>query len=562
MNFIIDKFAILSPVDKKAFNIEYSKKTNLIVGGKDSGKSTLARAMMYTLGCDVKNFELKDQRPNNIYILSFIIDNDEYVLLRKRLKSGRGKNYFKVYKNKQFDGVFYNTKDFAGYLNKIMNISVVTVDNEYKETTLYPNHIFLPFFTDQDNSWQNYLSSTFSNLGFIKQYKKVILEYFIGTRTSEYYELKLQQLKLDNQIEKKKALIESKELIFEENSRNIKIIESIDINDFKRQYSSVLEVYRNIINTEHELKKKINEKIYLRNSYLESKELLTSNINGFMDVEIEKECPNCHQRIEREFKEDYQLYSTRENLINEREKIEMYLKESERELSKEMELLKNLKEEDVRLKNKLNSDGTIIDLAERADSYALSRINKTLEQDISSLKSDLAKLQENKKTVDNKLRKMKDKDLSLRYKELMKQYFDKLSIPFNYMSFYDTNFESVKISLSGTTKVQAFITQYLTVYKLIQENKSVIKIPMIIDSYIKDHFNERDTEITTRFIFEMLNETSHQSFVFITDSKQTISSIELNKVNLIKLSGVSNLLSNEYEPIYSKYSQYIQGELD
>ncbi|MGF9811056.1 ATP-binding protein [Bacillus toyonensis] len=562
MNFIIDKFAILSPLDKKAFDVEYSRKTNLIVGAKDSGKSTLARAMMYTLGCDVKNFELKEKLPNNIYILSFRIESDKYVLLRKRLKSGKGKNYFKIYKNNQFEGVFYNTKDFAGYLNKIMNISVVTLDNQYKETLLYPNHIFLPFFTDQDNSWQNYLSSTFSNLGFIKQYKKLVLEYFIGTRSNEYYELRLQQSKLHNQIEKKIALIESKELIFEENSRNIKIVENIDINDFKEQYSLMLGIYEKIINAEHELKKKINKKMYLRNSYLEAREQLSSNIDDFMSMEIDKECPNCHQEIEKDFKEDYHLYSTRENLINERELIEMHLKESEEELDTEMELLKNLKQENVHLKNTLNSDGKIVDLAERADSYALSRINTTLEQDIRGLKSDLTELQEDKKTVDNKLRKMKDKDLSTKYKELMRLYFDVLSIPFNYKSFYDTNFESVKISLSGTTKVQAFITQYLTVYKLIQENKSVIKIPMIIDSYIKDHFNERDTELTTKFIFGMLDQISHQSFVFITDSKQTIDSIELDKVNIIKLSGVSNLLNNEYEEIYSRYSQYIQGELD
>ncbi|MGM0881799.1 MAG: hypothetical protein ACQEXQ_12295 [Bacillota bacterium] len=562
MKLIINKFAILSPAEKKAYNIAYSEKTNLIVGRKDTGKSTLARAMMYTLGCDVKNFDFREELPNNIYILTFTIESDEYVLLRKRLKSGKGKNYFKVYKNNYFDGVFYNTKDFAGYLNKILNIPLVTVDKEYNETALYPNHIFLPFFTDQDNSWQNYLVSTFSNLGFIKDFKKTILEYFVGTRSNEYYELKLKQLNLGDQIERKKALLESKELIYKENNRNIKIIENIDINEFRKQYNSVLEVYRNIIEAEHELKKKINEKIYQKNSYLESKKILTSNINDFLDSEIDNECPNCHQRIDRDFNEDFQLYLTRENLINEREKIEMHLKECEIEINKEMEQLNHLKQEDVHLKKTLNSNDSIIELAERADSYALTRINATLEQDIKSLKVELLDLQEDKKTVDNRLKKLKEKDLSTKYKGLMKEYFDELSIPFNYKSYYDTDFESVKISLSGTTKVQAFIAQYLTVYELVQGNKSVIKIPMLIDSYIKDHFNEQDAEKTTKFIFKLLHEKSHQSFVFITDSKQTISSIELDKVFLIKLTNVNNLLSQDYEKIYSEYSPYIQGELE
>jgi len=562
MNFVINKFAILSPTEKKAYSIEYSENTNLIVGNKDSGKTTLARAMMYTLGCDVKNFDLREQLPNNMYILTFSIDSTEYVLLRKRLKSGKGKNYFKVYKNNQFDDVFYNTKEFAVYLNKIMNISLVTVDKEYNETILYPNHIFLPFYTDQDNSWQNYLGSTFNNLGFIKDYKKTILEYFIGTRTNEYYDLKLQQLSLGNQIEKKKALLESKELIYKENNRNIKIIENINIDDFRKQYNSVLQVYRNIIETEHELKKKINEKLYLKNSYIESKKILTSNINDFIEEEIGMDCPNCHQKIERDFNQDFQLYLTRENLINEREKIEMHLKDCEKEINEEMEQLNNIKQEDVQLKKTLNSDSSIIELAERADSYALTRINTKLEKDINQLKIELFELQENKKSVDSKLRKLKEKDLSTKYKELMKEYFDELSIPFKYKSYYDTDFESVKISLSGTTKVQAFITQYLTVNELVQENKSVTTVPMLIDSYIKDHFNEQDAEKTTKFIFKMLNKKSHQSFVFITDSKHTLNSIELENVFLIKLNGVENLLSQNYDEIYATYSSFIQGELE
>ncbi len=74
-----------------------------------------------------------------------------------------------------------------------MGIEVVTMGIDKKETQLYPNHIFLPFYTDQDNSWQDYMDSTFNGIKFIKNHRKVVLEYFTGARPNEYYRLNLKK---------------------------------------------------------------------------------------------------------------------------------------------------------------------------------------------------------------------------------------------------------------------------------------------------------------------------------------------------------------------------------
>lgn len=209
------------------------------------------------------------------------------------------------------------------------------MDNESNETKLYPNHIFSLFYTDQDNSWQNYLSSTFSNLAFIKQYRKIILEYFTGSRTNEYYDLRLNQQKKEVEINQIKALLDSKKLIFKENQNNIKIIENVNEDEFIKQYELVLRIHQNIINTEHELKKNINKRLYQKNKYIETYEVLTTNINDYIEPEIDDECPNCHQHIVRGFQNDYELFVARENLINERDKVRMFLEEINKELEKE-----------------------------------------------------------------------------------------------------------------------------------------------------------------------------------------------------------------------------------
>ena len=278
MNLRIIRFSILSPHEEKAFDARFHSKMNVIIGKKDTGKSSLARSILYTFGCDVKDFDFLSVFPNNIYLLEFEVDNDSFILIRKRLKKGRGANSFKIIKNKKETNLFFDTKSFKEHLCKILNVNIIVNTKSKEETKLYPNHIFLPFYTDQDNSWQNYLSSTFTGINFIENYRKVILEYFTGVRSNEYYRLQLAKNKIKHQYEKLDAFIDSKEKIMEENNSRIEIIENIDIEVFKEQYQYFLSLYNDTLEYEQKMKTQLNKLNYERNSYLEMAKKLHSTI--------------------------------------------------------------------------------------------------------------------------------------------------------------------------------------------------------------------------------------------------------------------------------------------
>src|SRR4051812_47677809 len=110
MNLFINEFSILSPSEGKAFNQRFGNNINLIIGEKDSGKSSLVRAMLYTLGCDVKGFDFITKMPENIYVIDFNIDNNQFIIIRKKLKNGRGKNFYKVITDSKKVSIFYDTK--------------------------------------------------------------------------------------------------------------------------------------------------------------------------------------------------------------------------------------------------------------------------------------------------------------------------------------------------------------------------------------------------------------------------------------------------------------------
>lgn len=557
MNFFINEFSILSPIENKAYNEKFKANINLIVGKKDSGKTTLARSILYTLGCDVKGFDLLSKNPENIYILDFNIDEENYVLIRKRLKKGRGQNYFKIIENQTKYKIYYNTKDFKDFLCEIMKIEVIVRDKNKDETKLYPNHIFLPFYTDQDHSWQSYLTSTFNGINFIKDYKKIILEYFTGARPNEYYELQLSKSKIKLELDEIEALIKSKELIVDENNNNINIIENIDFESFKNQYKYFLEIYNNVLETEHNLKKSLNEMIYQKNSYSEIKSQLDSSIEEINVSEINNKCPNCKQLIHNTFEENYQFYLMQENLINEREKISMYLKEIEEKIDISMKEMKETKIKSNDLKSKLDSNNKTSNLSDRAESYALGRINSKLKEEINRLKVKKEKKDELLNHFEEKLNNLNKIDLATVYKKNMLKSFEKLNIPFSYNNYYRSNLESVKIDYSGTTKVQAFIAQYLSIYKIIYENKGVISIPMFIDTFLKDDFNEHDINKTAQYIFESL-QNKHQSFIFMSNNEQTLNSINDFSYTKYDLNEEYRLLNKDYNEIFNKYQSYIR----
>ncbi|MBO6350230.1 AAA family ATPase [Enterococcus casseliflavus] len=561
MNFYLERFSILSKSLNKSFSEPLEKGMNIIIGGKDSGKTSFARAIMYTLGCEVRNFDLIEKYPDAIFMLEFLIGSEKYILVRQRLnKKGIGKNCFKLFHN-EISEIFFNTTDFSKRLNDILGIKMITLNKNNEKTCLFPNHIFLPFYIDQDFSWQNYLTSTFTGIKFINNYKKLILEYFSGMRSNKYYELLLSKNEIKQNYQKISSLIESKELILEENFNNIKIIEDVDIVKFKEKYETVLKVYDNIIDTEHRLKKIYNKNLYEKNNLEKHYDNLNISIEEIIPQEIEDHCPNCKQVVYKEIEENYKLLLSKENLIKEREKVQLYLKKVEENMKQNENELKVAITKSKDLKTKLDADSQVVTLAERAESYAFSNINTLLSNEIKDL---LVKKEEKKlalETVEKDLHDLNNNNVAPRYNQLMLKAYTKLEIPFSFNNYYTNNLESVKINLSGASKVQAFLAQYLSVYEMTLDQANGLHFPMIIDTYLKDDLNHEEINRTTDFVLEKLN-IGHQSFLFISDNIDTLKRIEETDVSnhKITLNKESQLFTKTYEELYKKYQRYLEKE--
>ncbi|MET3090684.1 hypothetical protein, partial [Enterococcus casseliflavus] len=313
--------------------------------------------------------------------------------------------------------------------------------------------------------------------------------------------------------------------------------------------------------TEHRLKKIYNKNLYEKNNLEKHYDNLNISIEEIIPQEIEDHCPNCKQVVYKEIEENYKLLLSKENLIKEREKVQLYLKKVEENMKQNENELKVAITKSKDLKTKLDADSQVVTLAERAESYAFSNINTLLSNEIKDL---LVKKEEKKlalETVEKDLHDLNNNNVAPRYNQLMLKAYTKLEIPFSFNNYYTNNLESVKINLSGASKVQAFLAQYLSVYEMTLDQANGLHFPMIIDTYLKDDLNHEEINRTTDFVLEKLN-IGHQSFLFISDNIDTLKRIEETDVSnhKITLNKESQLFTKTYEELYKKYQRYLEKE--
>ena len=249
----------------------------------------------------------------------------------------------------------------------------------------------------------------------------------------------------------------------------------------------------------------------------------------------------------------------KKNLIKEKEKINLELNDVNEKITGLYYELEKISEAGDDYKRKLSSEANVVSLADRADSYALNRVNLKLEDGLKSDKKSKDKLEKKDKIVEEKLNKLNSSNIASNYQKLMIEAFKDLNIQFSYNSYYQSNLESVNIILSGASKVQAFIAQYLTIYKMSIENEHVVHLPLFIDTFLKDDFNNIEIFKTANFIFSSL-ENMYQSFIFIADNEQTLDSIKKYSFTKLVLTKKYDIFNKEYDEVYDDFKWILEND--
>ena len=181
-NLLFENIWILSHKDRRARKIGFHPKKNLIVGRNHTGKSSLIKALFLTLGARPEG-KLAQWDENAISLVDFRVDQKRFRILHQ----SRYRALFDV--EGKLITATGDHSEWSESFARMTGFNLVLTDKNLETVLADPRCFFLPFYINQDGSWQSGWD-TFTGMQQYRAPIKPILEYFSGIRPPEYYEIK------------------------------------------------------------------------------------------------------------------------------------------------------------------------------------------------------------------------------------------------------------------------------------------------------------------------------------------------------------------------------------
>ncbi len=561
MNLNFEKLVVMSQTENKGFEIEFKDGMNLIIGGNKSGKSCIAKSIMYTLGCDVV-FEQEWIDLKNIYLLFFSLNGEKYSLSRINLNEKQkalGSNFFilnNISKSEEIN--FKNVTELSKYFNNVLGFKI-KLQNKAKDnelTQLYPNHIFLLNYVDQDTSWGSLLDDTYDNLNFLMDYKTSVLEYLLGFRDNNYYEKVFEKNELEKRLNQNYLELNNLRSIVDNNKFKIKALEDIDVEKFKIEYERLLDNYSKILKMENDYKIQISD-LYSKMSFFcsqqENNKKAIENLRK--NITIEK-CPMCSQFKEHQTTEIYNIELSIWELERQIEESKLKYNELKNQFEIQRKSLAMIEIEAARIENTLRDKQYKVEFIKKITDLGIGKVIGDIDSKIYSLEKTIDSIRVSIKELKSELKRIEsNKEIIIKYYKTLENSFYDLKVKFQRRNDKNLSFLGFRTNYSGTDKQKAFIAFYCTVNYLLKQRN--IDLPFVLDTPFKEDFDE----INIKKVFDLLikyfgGNNCQQSLIFTSNNASVINVIKDMKQNKINIDGERSLLNKTFDELSHKYNNY------
>lgn len=500
IRFISVKF--LNYEKKVARKINLDNDVVIIQGGNQSGKSCITKSLYSTMGADLKRYPLW-QYENVISLLDFKIDN----ALFQYLHIGtfyyvftQGKIVFKAKTKEE------NAKKLSDLLQFNLSVGV-----GQSEVVLSNSYMFLPFYIDQDEGWQQPLNS-FSKIGSSME-KMNALYYHTGIINDDYFFFRNSLLRAKKEFIKVKADLESEERFtkyVEEKFKHIRI--ALDDKDCREEIDD-------FVNHVNSLKKKLEGKIEELKKLYNKKGYVEFRIKQLHDsiTEIDRDlkfavrqpsvltCPMCGSKVDNDAVGAYEI-------IRDEDDCKQMLIEFQKELATVDERIKIVEEDNSNIRENIANIEKIITVRKgnvTIKEVLESQMHKLLLQELTEheqkgklrkceLEGEIEQYSQKIKTLEGNLRKDEiEKDfysLVLNGLKLMKEglgNINNLNIGFG-----------TKIRTSGSMVTKCVLAYTYAYCNLIAKYNGPLSCPIVIDEPNQNGCDEKSMKAVLDYILE------------------------------------------------------------
>jgi hypothetical protein len=178
---IISEILILSEGERKARRETFDPTRTIVFGGNTTGKSSLIKSIYQGFGAEPAKQHPRWKSAEVKTLVKFRVDSTSFQILRDG-------SYFALFTG---DGIFLRsftrvTTELAPYLASILDFGLILASRDEEPQIPPPAFFFLPFYMDQDASWQNAWTA-FDRLYQYYNWKESLVDYHTGIKNNDYY---------------------------------------------------------------------------------------------------------------------------------------------------------------------------------------------------------------------------------------------------------------------------------------------------------------------------------------------------------------------------------------
>jgi len=192
-SFKFKSIYLLSHRERKGRTEIFHPNKNLLIGRNHTGKSSLIKSLFLTLGAR-PNGKLSQWDENAVSAVRFIVNNRVYLALHQL------GNRALFDENEEILIATSQHAEWSTKFAKISGFNLTLINKSNESVQADPACFFLPFYINQDGSWQAEWN-TFVGLKRFKSPHAAILEYFTGIKPPEYYEINAEMKLLKSVLE-------------------------------------------------------------------------------------------------------------------------------------------------------------------------------------------------------------------------------------------------------------------------------------------------------------------------------------------------------------------------
>lgn len=486
--FVLSEIMLLSTTEKKAKRVKFNKKRTLIYGGNGTGKSSLIKSIYKTFGAAPVKDHPTWKAVNPISFVRFKVDNVKYSIL----KDGK---FYAVFDDKdELMDVFQSvSKELSPFLAKIFDFKIQLPNKQNELVTPPPAFLFLPYYIDQDVSWQQNWSS-FSGLGFIKGYREPIASYHTGLRPNEYYQTKgeiEQHTTIIKELEDERKVL--KNVLVKVKEKLTQVDFNIDIEKFKEEIKELLVECEILKQKQEQLKSKLvelyNFKISIESQLVITKSALNETRKDYKHateviVDDFVDCPTCGAHYENSFVERFEIAKDEDRCKELLVELNRELKEIDDKIVKENSEYNRNNKEVVKIEALLENKKGEVKLKDVIDTAGRNELKIVFEENSQKLNESIIQNALKQKDLLARLRSLTDKNkresIITMYHKFMKQYLFELDVK----TLREDSYKKIESNIpeTGSALPRALIAYYFSLFQVMQKYTSSAFCPIIIDS--------------------------------------------------------------------------------